>query len=69
MRKLLTGPVGKLVAVLAFVLTYFELRLTETVPDEPLGWMLCFFSALAIVHLTPLACEQWLQFRSARRVK
>lgn len=63
MVKLLSSPIVQLVLVIVAVMSYFELRLTDTVPDEPIGWGLCFASAVAIVRLTPLACEEYIKWR------
>lgn len=69
MIKLILGPVGQLVVCVAFMIVYCELRVTDTVPDEPIGWALCFFSGMAITILTPRACQQFAAWKKQSQGK
>lgn len=67
MVELAKGPVGRLLVLWIAVMVYCELRLTDSVPEEPVGLAFMFAAGIAIARMTPPACEAFRSYWIQRR--
>jgi len=67
MVELAKGPVGRLLVMWIAVMVYCELRLTDSVPEEPFGLACMFAAGIAIARMTPPACEAFRSYWHQRR--